>query len=725
MPRTISVPDFDFAGGFYYADVLERLIAFFRVNVPEITNESPGEPAIQLLRAFALTSHLNAVLLDIAAHESLMVTAQLRDSLVAHLKLIDYEVAGDIPASVQLVLTLARTFTATEEVVPDGALFSTRRGNPAEPVVFEADAAVSVTRTDQVTACFVYDASGPTWTDRTSNANTDLDVFQVLPATPAAGDIFYVGHDSVMTNRLRIGGLTIAMGVGVVGVWEYCDDLVEESFPDSVAVAGSGVALTMVVDGLLDAVGVSRAGAEVVVTLNSTGAQETRISTWDGTNNRIETSGFLGQTDPSIDERDYTIGTRWHRLDGLEDDTSTGATTMQQNGDIDFVLPKTVVESWEPIEVNGVTAYWLRFRVISAAGTITPATIDRVYWNKRDNFVSVETTQGRTRTETLGSSTGLADQSFTVGVGNVIPGTVEIEVDGAAWDEVENFLSSTAVDEDYTVTIDSDGVAVIEFGNGVNGAIPPLGVNNIVATYRSEANTDGNVGAETVTSNRSGVAGIKRVTNPRPAAGWVERRGATAEDRERLKLEGPASLRTLGRAVTVADVEYLAVNFTAADGSKPFVRCKAIEFGFGDKTVKAVVVGPAGAATSAAHRRELEAYFNGDPDTGASGVMVANQRVFVRDYVSEAIPITGTVTGGNEESIRAGLLTLLSPVAVQSDGITYVWGFGDDVPTSKIISTVFAADPDVTDFVLTLPVGTTTLDADQLPTAGTFTLTFL
>lgn len=728
--RSLSVADFDYAGGFYYPDLVERLIAHLRENVPEITNESPGEPAIQLLRAFALVGHLNACLLDLVAHEALMVTSQLRDSLVAHLKLIGFEVAGDVPSTAELVLTLSKTFTATTEVVPALALFGTSPRGGATLVVFEADEAVQVTRTDRVTACFVYDASADTFTDRTTEANTDSSTFQTLPATPAAGDALYVGHDSAMTNRLEVGSLSVALA-NVEGVWEYCDEDVEEAFPDSVTVVG-GATLKLVIDGLLGTDGaIDYSGLEVVVTLAASGATETLTSAHDGTNNYVTTTGFLGQSSPSTAVRDYSIGSQWHPLPDLDDDTNNGTSSLEVSGDVDFSLPKSADDDWQPIEVNEVTAFWLRYRVISVSGTPTPATVDRLKWNRRDTFVQVAVTQGQTRTETLGSSDGTASQSFALSVGDVIESSVSVEVDGVEWSEVDNFLSSTAIDQHYTLELDSDGVATVTFGDGVTGAIPASGTNNVAATYRTGANEDGNVGADTIIVNRSGVGGVKRITNPRPATGWVERRGATAADRERLKLEGPASLRTLGRAVSAPDVETLSTLFEASDGSTPFVRCRAIEEGYGTKTVRAVVVGPAGAATLASKRRELEAYFNGDADTGESGIMVANQQVIVTDYTPRTIDVAATITGGSEETIRSALAGFLSPVATRhldenddTSPTVYRWSFGATVTRSKISATIFRADSDVEDVSLTAPAADVILDDDELPEAGTLTLTF-
>ena len=50
---TVTIPDFDFSG-FYYPQLLEALMRYKRLNVPELTEESPYEPFNQLTRMIAL-----------------------------------------------------------------------------------------------------------------------------------------------------------------------------------------------------------------------------------------------------------------------------------------------------------------------------------------------------------------------------------------------------------------------------------------------------------------------------------------------------------------------------------------------------------------------------------------------------------------------------------------------------------------------------------------------
>src|SRR3972149_9304797 len=94
----ITLPDFRFSGH-YYPEILEDLIGFLRAHAPEITDEAPSEPAIQLLRAYALVGHLNNVLADIVGKEMFLPTAQLRNSVAALLALIDARLEQASPAT--------------------------------------------------------------------------------------------------------------------------------------------------------------------------------------------------------------------------------------------------------------------------------------------------------------------------------------------------------------------------------------------------------------------------------------------------------------------------------------------------------------------------------------------------------------------------------------------------------------------------------------------------
>jgi predicted phage baseplate assembly protein len=141
------------------------------------------------------------------------------------------------------------------------------------------------------------------------------------------------------------------------------------------------------------------------------------------------------------------------------------------------------------------------------------------------------------------------------------------------WTEVADFTSSGPDDPHYTL----DGASgQIRFGPTVryadgssrqHGSIPPDGAEIVMSRYRHGGGSAGNVGANTLTSLRTSIPYVERVTNFAPATGGVD-----AETVRNAKLRGPISLRTGQRAVTAHDFERLTMESSAAVAR---VRCLA------------------------------------------------------------------------------------------------------------------------------------------------------
>lgn len=129
------------------------------------------------------------------------------------------------------------------------------------------------------------------------------------------------------------------------------------------------------------------------------------------------------------------------------------------------------------------------------------------------------------------------------------------QVQGAwvRWQEVPDFYGSGPRDRHYVL---DRLIGEVRFGDGLHGAIPPQGfLNNIqLAPYRIGGGERGNRPALTVTELKTTVPYVDSVSNLEPAAG-----GAEGESLERVKERGPKTLRHRGRAVTVEDMEDLAL----------------------------------------------------------------------------------------------------------------------------------------------------------------------
>jgi hypothetical protein len=723
MSTTITIPDFPYSSHFY-GEILEDLTQYMRVACPELTDEDPTEPHMQLLRGFSLSSHLNATLLDLVANEMFLPTAKLRPSVAALLALIDVQLAQASPASTTLVAQTSQLFTTARTVVPAASLFATLESRAAQAVEFEVLTDVSITtRTDQVGFVYTYSQLANLFTDVTAEARTLSGTF-ATGWTPQAGDGLYIGHPDVLFDAVQF---VINTGLAnMTGSWEYYDGNFDEGQPTSAVNLGSN--LQFIVDSILGPL--NRAGQVVRVRSAVTGAFQDLTSTWTGSNNIIVTGGtdpFLGQTSPSTTATDYIVGTAWRELTGATDDTNQLATVGTKT--LGFTLPQTLNQAWTLTSVGqgsiAFMAYWLRFRVVTVAGGPVLPLIAQVRIDTGKQYLAFPITQGHTRNDNpLGSSDGTASQQFTFTQFPVIDDThIVVTVNEATVDQVyarvDNFLNSVPTDRHFTLVFDDDGAAVITFGDGTNGKVPTAGVNNIRAAYRTMDEVDGNVGAQTITVNRSGVNFLATITNPRAGSGFNIREGSTDESLAQLKVSGPASLRVRKRAVSTEDTEVMATLFVATDGSRPVARALAIEESFGPKTVEVVVVGPGGNPVDASKLSEISDFYNGTD--AEEGVLVLNHQATPTNFTQHAINITMTLSGGNAVSVVTALTALLNPLAKKSDG-TFVWIFGGQVAIARLIQVIMDSSPLPTNCSISSPAADVNLLPRELPVKGVITI---
>lgn len=128
-----------------------------------------------------------------------------------------------------------------------------------------------------------------------------------------------------------------------------------------------------------------------------------------------------------------------------------------------------------------------------------------------------------------------------------------VRVDGVVWHEVANLTEAGPNDRVYVVRHDEDGSVRIVLGDGINGARPASGAENITAIYRVGIGAAGGVGAGQVSLLARRPLGVRGVTNPAAAQDW-----AAAETLEEARTNAPLRVRTLDRAVSVSDHEDIA-----------------------------------------------------------------------------------------------------------------------------------------------------------------------
>jgi predicted phage baseplate assembly protein len=216
---------------------------------------------------------------------------------------------------------------------------------------------------------------------------------------------------------------------------------------------------------------------------------------------------------------------------------------------------------------NEQMAYWVRCRLDMSGGESRYNTSPRIRrltvgsWGGTVAATNVTTV----RSEVIGRSDGSPGQVFYLehkpilarSAGEFL--TIRRE-DGREerWQEVSDFSSSQANDRHYTIDSDTGEVRLapaIQQPDGVvrrYGALPEKGALLTMSAYRYGGGLVGNVGANTLTVLKTSLSYVERVSNRIPAAG-----GRDAELLEAAKMRVPHFLRSLNRAVTAADYEYL------------------------------------------------------------------------------------------------------------------------------------------------------------------------
>ena len=182
----------------------------------------------------------------------------------------------------------------------------------------------------------------------------------------------------------------------------------------------------------------------------------------------------------------------------------------------------------------------------------------------------VEATQGETvKDEVLGSGNGTAFQTFKLKKNpltylpaqdaeglSAVESSLLVTVNGVRWNERATLFDSTPDGQDFTATQDDEEKTIVTFGDGVFGARPSTGRDNVRARYRKGLGISGNVETGGIQQLIDNSPGVQKVTNPLAAFG-----GADRESVDKIRTNASASLRTFGRAVSAADYAALALSY--------------------------------------------------------------------------------------------------------------------------------------------------------------------
>lgn len=180
-------------------------------------------------------------------------------------------------------------------------------------------------------------------------------------------------------------------------------------------------------------------------------------------------------------------------------------------------------------------------------------------------------THGETVQETLGGgNAAAANQTFvlrqppvTYVSSNAPTGsssTLQVRVNNLAWQEVSSFFNRAHDERVFVAQIGDDGITTVQFGDGINGARPATGTDNVRATYRKGIGRGGNLDAGKLSLLLTRPAGVRGVINPLPASG-----GAGPETADSIRRNAPLTIMTMGRIVSLQDYEDFACAFAGIE----------------------------------------------------------------------------------------------------------------------------------------------------------------
>jgi hypothetical protein len=395
---------------------------------------------------------------------------------------------------------------------------------------------------------------------------------------------------------------------------------------------------------------------------------------------------------PQVDW-EYWNGDTWAGL-GAQDRTAG----FRQSGALTLLPPV----DFAPTSLFGLHLWWLRasLRTHSSPPRIPLA------WLRLNTISALQVVS--IRQEILGSSKGIANQSFRSARAPVLPQQClevrEPEIPGSQelnalrleegsdvvrirpataarprevwvrWHEVPDLYGSGPGDRHYTI---NHLTGEIQFGNGVNGRIPPPGSSNLLlAFYRTGGGMAGNCAAGTVVQLKTTVPYVDKVSNPEPAMG-----GSDAESLAAMVARAPRQLRHQDRAVTVEDYEDLTL---LASTEVARVRCVPLrnlkDNPLGERMaagcVSVIVVPRADIpqpSPSQALLAHVHSYLAARSDGTAEVFVVAPLYLQVSVVVEVAV-VTPTASAEVERGVRARLEAFLHPLTGGLD--QRGWEFG-------------------------------------------------
>jgi uncharacterized phage protein gp47/JayE len=333
---------------------------------------------------------------------------------------------------------------------------------------------------------------------------------------------------------------------------------------------------------------------------------------------------------------------------------ATGTVTfVTANPGVDIDVPAgTQVQT----NFNSVTDQPVTYQVVT--GGVCPG---------NGGVVTLNVQQGDTFNNVpIGTSTGLAGQTFTLPQTNVQDGSISIAIQTVGsnttntWVQVKSFVNSTSQDMVFTARVDANENSVITFGDGINGLIPGLGLQ-IFATFTTIVGAAGNCNAGVVNTLASNITGLSiNLTPGGIAASSVMTGGADPESNDSIRANAPLTFQTQERAVSLDDFAALCLTVPGVSLANATANHST--------SINLYFLGPNGAAPSTTLQNEVLEFFNGPPAKYLAGVTLsAPQPALISVDIGSAnnvctLVIYNTFSQLNVlNNVNVALQTLLSP----------------------------------------------------------------
>jgi hypothetical protein len=353
--------------------------------------------------------------------------------------------------------------------------------------------------------------------------------------------------------------------------------------------------------------------------------------------------------------------------------------------------------------------------------TVFETTID-VTLQAGNLFVVAPAKQGVTVTETIGttSSTSAPNQSFRSTRPPLVE-TVTLTINNISWRLVDNLFDLGPGELGFTAKPDEDGLAIISFGNGIFGAIPPPN-KDVDITYRVGGGTSTNVVADTITEPLTsffdvlGAPVTLHVTNSAAASG-----GLDEESIEEARVNIPRAVRSMDRFVSREDFQKIPQLFEDPGVGKIFKSSATVRYLWSVHLITVYCLGNPSPGRF-------------QPPTIPSQALLDALRAYIEERTFPTIAISTqparlypvNITGNvyfrpnyREDVVRENVLNALDN-RVFSYGVREI---GDGLRLSDI----YAAIEDATgvDYVdIKSPTGNINVLGDEFVVAGTIDLTF-